>query len=224
MQNIENSRLCIYNFEILGLALGTILRIWRFCNQNILISRLILGITNIEYKDEHANSQNSNIFSYGIFQDSEISRFACQISQFEIWHAIIKLKDLTGRTIESWIFCMSKYLKFKTWVCMQNIWIPRCNMLNIKISDLTCRISKYQGLALTMKTSSFNCSNIWHDEYWNIFSRISVNILQKNIFPASRGRLSRRGKKEAFLPRRERPLQTGKKYSAYSSYQFSDYA
>ena len=47
---------------------------------------------------------------------------------------------------------------------------------------------------------------------------------KKNIFPASRGRLSRRGKKEAFLPRRERPLQTGKKYSAYSSYQFSDYA
>lgn len=84
MQNIENSRLRIYNFEILGLGLGTILRIWRFCNQNILISRLILGITNIEYKDEHANSQNSNIFSYGIFQDSEISRFACQISQFEI--------------------------------------------------------------------------------------------------------------------------------------------
>ena len=137
---------------------------------------------------------------------------------------IIKLKDLTGRTIESWIFCMWKYSKFKTWFCMQNIWIPRCNMLNIKISDLTCRISKYQGLALTMKTSSFNCSNIWHDEYWNIFSRISVNILQKNIFPASRGCLSRRGKKEAFLPRRERPLQTGKKYSAYSSYQFSDYA
>ena len=98
---------------------------------------------------------------------------------FEIWHAILKLKDLTGRTIESWIFCMSKYSKFKTWFCMQNIWIPRCNMLNIKISDLTCRISKYQALALTMGTSSFNCSNseIWHDEYWNFFSRISVNIL-----------------------------------------------
>ena len=165
-------------------------------------------------------------FHTGYFKILKSQDLHAKYRNFEIWHAIINLKDLTGRTIESWIFCMSKYSKFKTWFCMQNIWIPRCNMLNIKISDLTCRISKYQALALTMETSSFNCSNseIWHDEYWNFFSRISVNILQKNIFPASRGRLSRRGKKEAFLPRRERPLQTGKKYSAYSSYQFSDYA
>lgn len=35
MQNIENSRFLIYNFEILGLGWGTILRISRFCNQNI---------------------------------------------------------------------------------------------------------------------------------------------------------------------------------------------
>ena len=122
-------------------------------------------------------------FHTGYFKILKSQDLHAKYRNFEIWHAIIKLKDLTGRTIESWIFCMSKYSKFKTWFCMQNIWIPRCNMLNIKISDLTCRISKYQALALTMETSSFNCSNseIWHDEYWNFFSRISVNILQKTF-------------------------------------------